>query len=222
MIDLDKYALFHRKIYNNPVCWKNAEHFAVWSYLILNAKYEEHTEKNGKKEIVLKPGQVLKSFREIARDTKVPKSTVERIINFFEKNGQVGTVRNGYKVLISLNNWDFSQKRWDSCGTNSGTVQTQTTKGKTDKCGTVFGTANNNKHLYISDLENLFDEIIQNFSPEFRTENDKTIFLDYFKGIENENEIINMARRMQSALNKMPEQSRPLAEFIKQWKTRKT
>ena len=113
MNDNDGYVLIHRRMLNNPICCKSAYHIAVWVCLIISVTHEERKTIYG----TIKPGQCFMSLRDIEKQSKVPKSTVDRILKEFEKAGQIGTDRQCKKTLITLNNWYKYQRPLDNVKT---------------------------------------------------------------------------------------------------------
>ena len=54
---------FYRRIFDNPICTKDAEHFFVWCYLLAEAEFEDGERvlfQN--EEITLKKGQLLRTI----------------------------------------------------------------------------------------------------------------------------------------------------------------
>ena len=71
---MEGYIKLHRKILDNPIVCKDAEYFAVWIYLLLNATHKEIDMVFKGKRITLKPrainywqiinSKTIKYFRE--------------------------------------------------------------------------------------------------------------------------------------------------------------
>ncbi len=99
----------HRKVLNNPVVCKDAEHIAVWMYLLLNATHEAMTVLFGGEKITLKSGQLLTSRNTIAKQLKINPSKVYRILSCFKIEQQIEQVSNMQQSLITISNWDFYQ-----------------------------------------------------------------------------------------------------------------
>ena len=100
----------HRKSLDNPIVCKDAEHFAVWNYLLLMATHSEYDTLFGKKRITLKPGQIILGREMISEKFKISESKVQRILKLFESERmieQITTPRKGR--IITLLNWGNHQ-----------------------------------------------------------------------------------------------------------------
>ena len=100
----------YRKILENPVVTKDAEHFIVWIYLLLNATHKERQVVWGSEVITLKPGQLITGRKVISSATKVNESKVKRILNLFKKCSQIDQQTNRHSSLITILSWDDYQK----------------------------------------------------------------------------------------------------------------
>lgn len=103
---------FHRQIFDNPICTKDAEHFFVWCYLLTEAQHED-----GKcalfqnKEIVLERGQLIKTVTEIANDLHIKEMKVYRILKLLENEKQIVKRTSNKNTLITVLNWE----KYQSC-----------------------------------------------------------------------------------------------------------
>ena len=77
------WVKLHREYLNNPIIAKDAEHLAVWVYILLNACYEVCRGVFGGEVIELGAGELLVSQRQICRDLKIDKSKGSRILSLF-------------------------------------------------------------------------------------------------------------------------------------------
>lgn len=96
----------YRKELDNPIVCKDAEHFAVWNYLILMATHSEYDTLFGKKRITLKPGQVILGREVISKKFNISESKVQRILKLFKSERmieQITTPRKGR--IITVLNW---------------------------------------------------------------------------------------------------------------------
>lgn len=103
------YIKIHRKILDNPVVMKDSDHLSVWIYLLLHATHKEMNVTFGGKKIILKPGQLITGARAIAKDLKLNKDKIQRILNEFKSDTQIDTQKNSKGRLITLLNWDLYQ-----------------------------------------------------------------------------------------------------------------
>lgn len=108
---MNGWIKLHRKLLENPVVMKDADHLAVWVYLLLEATHEDYPTLWGGKKIILKPGQVIKGRLQIARDLNINESKVKRIINLLKSDQQIDQQAKRYGSLITILNWDKYQER---------------------------------------------------------------------------------------------------------------
>ena len=105
------YIKLHRKILENPICMKDADHFALWTYILLQCTHTEVSMIFDGKKITLLPGQFITGRDKISKDLKINRSKVERILKRFcsksEQQLEQQTTRHGR--LITVLNWDAYQ-----------------------------------------------------------------------------------------------------------------
>ena len=99
----------HRKMLDNPIIMKDAEHLAVWMYLLLNATHAEYPALFKGQKIMLQPGQLITGRKSIADKLVINESKVRRILDCFESDQQIDRQRSNKNTLISLKNWDKYQ-----------------------------------------------------------------------------------------------------------------
>ncbi len=102
---MEGYIKSYRKMFDNPVVTKDAEHLAVWIYLLHYATHTGYDILFGGERITLKPGQLITSRGSIARKLSVSESKVQRILKTFEIEQQIEQVMDNRSRLISLINW---------------------------------------------------------------------------------------------------------------------
>lgn len=101
---------FHRKIFDNPVCNKDSEHFYVWCWILANAKYEDGERALFKNEdIVLQKGQLITTTKEISKELNITESKVNRILKKLEIEKQIEKQTSTRNTLISVVNWEQYQ-----------------------------------------------------------------------------------------------------------------
>ncbi len=99
----------HRKMLDNPVVFKDADHVAVWMYLLLNATHKECQVLFKGEKITLLPGQLITGRKVIADFLGISESKVKRVLLDFESDQQIDRQRSNRNSLISLINWDKYQ-----------------------------------------------------------------------------------------------------------------
>ena len=53
----------HRKLMDNPLVMKDADHLAIWTYLLLESTHTEYKTLLGGKVVTLQPGQLISGER---------------------------------------------------------------------------------------------------------------------------------------------------------------
>ena len=104
------WILLHRKLLENPVVMKDADHLAIWIYLLLKASHQEHDIWFGKERITLEQGQLITGRKRIADDLRISESKVQRVLKLFESEHQIEQQVNSRNRLISIENWECYQK----------------------------------------------------------------------------------------------------------------
>lgn len=95
----------YRKVLNNPIICKDADYFAVWHYLLLNATHKQiNSVFNGKK-IILKSGQLITGRKKIAEKFNIDESKVQRILKVFENEQQIEQQTSSRNRLITIKKW---------------------------------------------------------------------------------------------------------------------
>ena len=99
----------HRKMLDNPIIMKDADHLAIWMYLLLNATHAEYPALFKGQKIMLQPGQLITGRKSIAEKLVINESKVRRVLDSFESDQQIDRQRSNQNTLISLINWDRYQ-----------------------------------------------------------------------------------------------------------------
>lgn len=100
----------HRKIFENPVVTKDAEHLAVWIYLLTKATHKEYPAIFKGQKIMLQAGQLITGRKSISEKLKINEAKVKRILTNFENDQQIDRQRSNQNSLISILNWSQYQE----------------------------------------------------------------------------------------------------------------
>ena len=100
----------YRRMLNNPIVMKDADHLAVWVYLLLKANHTEYDIFYSGQRRTLKAGQLRISRATIAKDLKISESKVQRILKLFESEQQIEQQTNFHDRVISILSWDEYQQ----------------------------------------------------------------------------------------------------------------
>lgn len=107
---MEGWIKLHRKILENPVICKDADHFYLWCYLLLSATHQEITAVFNGKKITLMPGQLITGRKAISTKTGVNESKTQRVLKKFEIEHQIEQQTNRHNRLITIINWsDYQQ-----------------------------------------------------------------------------------------------------------------
>lgn len=99
----------HRKLLKKGF-YRNSKYVHLWIHLLLLASHDDKEFMwNGKLE-KLKPGQFITGRLQLASDTGLKQSTVQDIMSFFEKEGQIQQQKNNKFRLITIVNWKSHQE----------------------------------------------------------------------------------------------------------------
>ena len=99
-----------RSMFNNPVVMKDADHLALWIYLLGQASHKPHDTVFGGKRITLQPGQLITGRKKLAGVLKIDPSKVKRILKEFKNEHQIDQQSERYGSLISIVNWSPYQQ----------------------------------------------------------------------------------------------------------------
>jgi hypothetical protein len=100
----------YRKTLQNPVVMKDANHLAVWVYLLMNATHDDLDVVFEGKRITMRPGQFITGRKKIARALLLTESRVQRILKTLEIEHQIEQQTTPRCRLISIVNWDVYQQ----------------------------------------------------------------------------------------------------------------
>ena len=107
---LDGWIKLHRHTLENPVIMKDADHFAIWTYLLLNASHKEHDFMLGSMKTRLKEGQLVTGRKSISDKLKINESKVQRVLKLFENEHLIKQQTNNKNRVISILCWQLEQK----------------------------------------------------------------------------------------------------------------
>jgi DNA-binding transcriptional regulator YhcF (GntR family) len=143
----------HRKLLNNPLA-NHSAHLSLWITLLLLANHKEHKFMWNKKFIIIKEGQLITGRKELAKQTNIPGSTIERILELLENEHQIEQQKTTKFRLITILNWEQYQKDGQQNGQQ--TDNKRTTDGHIQECNNV-----KNEKNTISKPDGLQDEVNQ-------------------------------------------------------------
>ena len=95
------FIKFYRSYLENPIITKDAQHLAVWVYILAKVCFEKTEALFGSK-ITLMPGQTLIKCKDIEEELKIEPSKLARILRLFKSDGLIDKQTNNHKTLITL------------------------------------------------------------------------------------------------------------------------
>ena len=105
VVEIDGYVKIYRAMLDHPVVTKDAETWAVWSYILLSATHKPKDVLFGGKRITLKPGQLLTGRNKIAEKFNISSSKVQRILKTLESEQQIEQQMGAKNRVITVKNW---------------------------------------------------------------------------------------------------------------------
>lgn len=77
----------------------------LWVHLLLSANHHKKEFLWNGSVITIKPGQFITGRKQLAEETGIPETTIERILTFFEKDLQIGQQKTTKYRLITILKW---------------------------------------------------------------------------------------------------------------------
>lgn len=111
------WVKIHRKILDKG-WYKNSKYVHLWLHILLKANHEGKEFFWSGETRQLTPGQFITGRKTLSQETGLPETTIERILEVFEKEGQIGQQKNNKFRLIDIRNWHLYQKADNKRTTN--------------------------------------------------------------------------------------------------------
>ena len=107
------WVKLHRCLLDDAVCQKSA-YFHLWVTLLLMATHKEHEFIFNNKIQSLKPGQLITGRKKLSTLTRIPQTTIERILNCLESGHMIGQQKFRKFRIITITKWDNFQSEQSS------------------------------------------------------------------------------------------------------------
>lgn len=105
------YIYLERKMLDKGF-WKNSYYTHLWIHLLFLASHEDKEFFWLGKTQKLKRGQLITGRKALAKDTGIPETTIERILDYFIREGQIGQqTTNKFRLITVLNYNKYQDKR---------------------------------------------------------------------------------------------------------------
>jgi len=109
MAEVNGFIKYYRKILDNPIICKDSEHFAIWSYLLLNATHTEQEKMFNGQKITLKKGQLITSRKSVSDQFNISESKCERVFKLFKNEQMIEQQTCSKNRLITIVKWNDYQ-----------------------------------------------------------------------------------------------------------------
>lgn len=103
------FLKLYRQTLDNPTVMKDADHLAIWMWLLMNAKFAPVDESFGGKRITLQPGQLITGRKKLAQAMKCSEAKVQRVLSCYESEHMIEQQTNRQGRLITILSWDKFQ-----------------------------------------------------------------------------------------------------------------
>lgn len=128
------YVKIYRRL-TDKSWYKKSNYIHLWLHILLKCNHKENEFDWNGQTIIVKPGQFITGKPKLSEETGIPESTIERILNRFEREQQIEQQKTNKYRLIAVKNWDKYQSR----------VEEWTPKRTTD--GYPIDTNNNDNNI---------------------------------------------------------------------------
>ena len=154
----------HRKLLTSDV-FQNDKMLKVFIYCLLKATHSERSQKVGRQNVELKPGQFVFGRKKAAYELNMKESTVRDYMKLLEEDNIINMKSTNKYSVVTVVNWEFYQLEGEKSDNNDDNKKTtegqQKDTNKNDK--NVKNEKNNNYTSKIKDLLTLYSEQIPNF-----------------------------------------------------------
>ena len=183
----------YRKLLDNPISSK-PNYLALWVHLLLMASHEDTDFIWNGNVIKLKKGQFVTGRKQLSHRTGIKETTIERVLDLYEKCGKIGQQKTTKYRLITILKWNEYQVV-DSKRTTNGQQTDTFKKYKNNKNINSIYSEGEPSHE-INQFINLFKEVNPNYERLFSNKTERACADRLIKkfGIE----------KMTSALQKLP------------------
>lgn len=94
----------HRRMLENPIIMKDADHIAVWIYLLLHASHKKQKNIFRGREINIESWQLITGRRKMWQMLRISESKIERVLKLFEICSQIEQQTDSKSRLITIRN----------------------------------------------------------------------------------------------------------------------
>ena len=151
------FIKLHRKILDNPIIMKDAEHLAIWIYLLLEATHKSIYKIFKGEKITLEAGQLITGRNVISKELNINSSKVQRVLDDFEKEQQIEQQMSNQNRLVSILKWNEYQNNEQPVNNErTATEQQVNTLQEYKECKNIKKEKNNNIYTLVQEFEYLW------------------------------------------------------------------
>lgn len=103
------YIKLYRETLQNPIVTKDADHLAIWMWLLMTAVWKPKDVIFNGQRVTLRPGQMTTGRKKISTELCVSESKVQRVLKAFESEHMIEQVTDHRCRLISIVSWNKYQ-----------------------------------------------------------------------------------------------------------------
>lgn len=191
------FIKLHRKILENPIIMKDAEHLAIWIYLLLEATHKSINKIFKGEKITLEAGQLITGRNIIAKELNINSSKVQRVLDEFEKEQQIEQQMSNQNRLVSIIKWNEYQNIEQQVNNKRTTSEQQlNTLQEYKECKNNKNEKNNNIYTLVQEFEKLWSMYPKKQGKTdaekkyYKYRKDGTTYEEVLNGLENYNSYI--------------------------------
>jgi len=162
------WIMLHRKLLDDPII-QRPKYCHLWIVLLLKAQHKRSDFIWDNQRQTLQPGQLITGRKQLSQETRIPESTIERILKYLESEHQIGQQTTPKFRIITIKNWEKYQSLRQS---GQQTDNKRTTDGQQmDTYNNDKNANNDNKYSQNSDefqLSKLLLDLILERKPDFK------------------------------------------------------
>ena len=113
--------------------YKNSKYVHLWIHILLKANHEKNEFMWNNKIMIIKEGQFITGRKQLSLETGLTETTIENILNMFEKEQQIGQQKTTKFRLITVINWKEYQANGQQSDNRVTTNGQQSDTNKNDK-----------------------------------------------------------------------------------------
>lgn len=127
---MNGWFAMNRAMFSHPIFKGRPERVAAWAWMLATAAWRDTNQDAGGKQVAVKRGQLLTSYRQMSEATGVPIQPLRTLINQLSASHAINTDTNTGRLLITIRNYDKYQTppQDTNTGSNGQSTRDQHTK----------------------------------------------------------------------------------------------